>query len=539
MASEGAASRRPPLAPPPKRRASADLQSSDVLTYKRRRRATKSNSSSDPNTAQMGLMAARSSNSQQAGHQPLARHWRSWRNTLEGFLQSPSVNQGPGGIQNCIRDALRYNGCQPLVQLTPAVTQGNLANGHGEARESPSGPVHGQQNNGALVPVEAGTVASLEANKAMCNNALFDILISEKFALLCDCLAATFNIDKPDEVIGLANIDSRMINGDYAQNPKLFDHDIKQIWEKFEQIGREMAVLASSLSVISRASYQKQASGLSEIDITEHKTEETSLIGVAIKAQRESTPTQLTPCNSGHSTIPKQIGTSRLDGVQNCKDCGKKADSEGRIICDGCEGTYHVSCLNLDLEDVPLKWYCPACIEPGLVAIKNNNNGKTHEICNVCEWLDIIKPKEDPDAVSRTELAAETQESAVASMEEDSEPDLSTTALSNLCKHCGTCEDEDKRFLVCGHPYCSYKFYHIRCLKESQIAKEKQKNRACWYCPSCLCRGCFKDRDDEYTVLCDGCDDAYHIYCMKPPRTSIPKGVKNIPDAKKAQGVVR
>jgi hypothetical protein len=64
-------------------------------------------------------------------------------------------------------------------------------------------------------------------------------------------------------------------------------------------------------------------------------------------------------------------------------------------------------------------------------------------------------------------------------------------------------------------------------------------------------------------VLCDGCDDAYHIYCMKPPRTSIPKGqwycascsmlrateglqryeksilqgVKNIRDAKKAQVV--
>jgi hypothetical protein len=290
------------------------------------------------------------------------------------------------------------------------------------------------------------------------------------------------------------------------------------------------------------------------------------LVGVAHKAQRESTPTQVTPCNSrsSHSTIPKQTGTSRLDGVQNCKDCGKNADREGRIICDGCEGTYHVSCLNLDLEDVPVKWYCPACIESALVAIKNNTDGKTHGDCNVCEWLDMVKPKDDPEAVSRTELAAaETQESTVASVEEDSEPDLSTTALSNLCKHCGTCEDEDKKFLVCGHHYCIYKFYHIRCLKESQIAKEKQKNRACWYCPSCLCRGCFKDRDDEYTVLCDGCDDAYHIYCMKPPRTSIPKGqwycascsmlratgglqkyeksilqgVKNIRDAKKAQVV--
>jgi hypothetical protein len=292
--------------------------------------------------------------------------------------------------------------------------------------------------------------------------------------------------------------------------------------------------------------------------------QETSLVGVAHKTQRESTSTQLTPCDSGDSTIPKRIGTPRLHGVQNCKDCCKNADDEGRIICNGCEGTYHISCLNLDLEDVPVKWFCPACIESALVAIKNNNDGKMNEDRNVCEWVDIIKPKEDPEAVSGTQLAAETQESAVASMEEESEPDLSATALSNLCKHCGTCEDEDKKFLVCGHPYCIYKFYHIRCLKEGQIAKEKQKDRACWYCPSCLCRGCFEDMDDEYTVLCDGCDDAYHIYCMKPSHTCIPKGQwycascsmlrsteglqkseksilqgvkKNIRDAKKAQTV--
>jgi hypothetical protein len=30
------------------------------------------------------------------------------------------------------------------------------------------------------------TSSSLEANKAMCYNSLFDILISEKFAMLCD-----------------------------------------------------------------------------------------------------------------------------------------------------------------------------------------------------------------------------------------------------------------------------------------------------------------------------------------------------------------
>uniref|UniRef100_K3YGI9 PHD-type domain-containing protein n=2 Tax=Setaria italica TaxID=4555 RepID=K3YGI9_SETIT len=525
MASDGAASRRPPLAPPPKRRAAGDLLQTDLLTYKRRRRATSAKPAEGSAVAsgpdQMS-MVPHASNSQQGAYRMLARHWRSWRDTLEGLLQSPAVSQGSGGIQSCIRDALRHNSCQPLEN-------GSL--GEGQGREDPSGVVHAIENNGALVKaedaaanngalvkLEDGTAASLEANKAICHNALFDILVSEKFALFCDLLLATFNVNKPDEdVIGLQKIDAKMKNGDYAQNPALLDHDIKQIWKKFEQVGQEMVGLASSLSVISQASCQKQASGVSEIDMTEHKIEETSLVGVAHKTLRESTP----PCDSGHSTIPKRSGTSGLDGI--CKDCGRKADSEGRIICDRCEAAFHVSCLKPAIDDVPAKWFCPTCNELD-AAIKNNNNGRSHEDCDVCEWLEVKVPEENPEDVSRTELAVKTQESSVSSMDGDSEPDLSTTALSNLCKHCGTCEDEDKKFLVCGHPYCAYKFYHVLCLKESQIAIQKQKNRACWYCPSCLCRGCFKAKDDEWTVLCDGCDDAYHIYCMNPPRIDIPKG---------------
>ncbi|KAL6857090.1 hypothetical protein ACP4OV_018472 [Aristida adscensionis] len=510
MVSEGAAaSRRPPLAPPPKRRSEGSAP--DVLTYKRRRRAPASSKNSAAAAAAAAApepskgprsMVANGGNSQQAGHPapppPLARHWKSWRETLEGFLQSPSLNQGSGGIQGCIREALRYNGCQPLQQNGCPVTQGNLGDGQGAAQGNPS-----KENNGALAIVEDGT--SLAANKAMCMNALFDILVSEKFALLCDLLAGPFLVNKLDKVIDLEKVDAKMRDGSYAQNPTLFDLDIKQMWEKFEQVGREMAGLANSLSVISRASYQKQVSGISEFDVTEHRTEKD-------------------PCDSGHSTMPKRTGTSGQDGVQTCKDCGKTADSEGRIICDGCEAAYHVSCLKIAMEDVPLKWYCAACTGSAIVMAKNKDCGVSHEDCNVCDWLEFVKPVEQPELVSGTDLADETQESAVACVDEDSEPDLSTTALSNLCKHCGTCEDEDKKFLVCGHPYCSYKFYHIRCMKESQLAREKQKNRACWYCPSCLCRGCFKDKDDDYTVLCDGCDEAYHIYCMDPPRTSIPKG---------------
>ncbi|XP_066374563.1 PHD finger protein EHD3-like [Miscanthus floridulus] len=321
---------------------------------------------------------------------------------LEGVLQSTAGNQGSGGIQSCIRDALRYNGCQPTEH-------GNLADGQGAGREDPVGAVHSEENSGALVQLEDGTAASLEANKAICHKAIFDILISEKFAMLCDLLAATFDVNKPDDLIGLQIIDAKMRNGDYAQNPALLDHDIKQVFIAFELTVRSL-------------SPRRRHSPWSRTDS-------------AHKALRELTP----PCDSGHSTIPKQTGTSGSDGI--CKDCGGKADSEGRIICDGCEAAYHVSCLKLAIdEEAPAKWYCPSCV--GLDGpSKNNNNGRSHEGCDVCEWLVVEKPEEPAEDVIQPELAIKTQESSVSSMDEDSEPDLSTTALANLCKHCGTCED--------------------------------------------------------------------------------------------------
>ncbi|KAB8107076.1 hypothetical protein EE612_041642 [Oryza sativa] len=507
---------------PPRKRQPPPPPEDHLVTYKRRR---------SKETQPLPLMANGANSKKDAK----AQHWISWRDTLHGFLQSPAISQG-GGIQTCIRHALQHNPCL----LTNGVVvhtefKGNLAHSQGEEAkvQHPNGAAGGKVVSADAAIQDAAAAASSEANKAMCNNALFDILVSQKFALLCHLLLGTFHVNKPGDVIDLEKIDAKMRNGDYAHNPALFDDDIQQMWEKFEQVGQEMTGLASNLSTISRVSYQKQASGFSEAEVAEHRIEEISLPGaVHIVTKESTTSVQLAPCDSSHSTIPKRTVPPGRD-LCPCDGCGTKVDVEEGLICDECDTMYHFACvklLNPDIKQVPAIWHCSTCSFKKKELAADTTNNVAHDClhggnCVLCDQLELVKTEEeDPKLPIKIELAEEREGSSVSSMGEDNEPDLSTTALSNLCKHCGTCEDDDKRFMVCGHPYCVYKFYHIRCLKTSQLAIEQQKKLGCWYCPSCLCRGCFQDKDDDQIVMCDGCDEGYHIYCMRPARNTIPKG---------------
>lgn len=41
---------------------------------------------------------------------------------------------------------------------------------------------------------------------------------------------------------------------------------------------------------------------------------------------------------------------------------------------------------------------------------------------------------------------------------------------------------------------------------------------------SFVCRMCGRGDDDEKLMLCDGCDDNYHTFCLLPPLADPPKG---------------
>ena len=39
-----------------------------------------------------------------------------------------------------------------------------------------------------------------------------------------------------------------------------------------------------------------------------------------------------------------------------------------------------------------------------------------------------------------------------------------------------------------------------------------------------MCQNCGKGDAEEQMLLCDGCDDSYHTFCLMPPLVEIPKG---------------
>ncbi|OIW04517.1 hypothetical protein TanjilG_13899, partial [Lupinus angustifolius] len=145
-----------------------------------------------------------------------------------------------------------------------------------------------------------------------------------------------------------------------------------------------------------------------------------------------------------------------------------------------------------------------------------------HENCVVCERLNVSKTlnniASEETIPTNEETLTELEENSNCSLDDGIQVSIGGTNSPD-CKICGDEVDGDK-VKICGHPFCPSKYYHVRCLSSKLMKLYAQ----CWYCPFCLCQVCLTDQDDDEIVLCDSCDHAYFIYCMKPLRTSVPEG---------------
>ncbi|XP_052190233.1 PHD finger protein EHD3 isoform X2 [Diospyros lotus] len=301
----------------------------------------------------------------------------------------------------------------------------------------------------------------------LCRRAFFDVVMSEKFAQLCGLLLQNFQGIKVDSFLGINLMNSRMKEGAYERSPMLFQSDMQQLWIKLHKAGTEMVSLAKSLSDKSRTTY-------SEL----FRTGE-----------------------SGIQTKPEQSEAYDVYLSCPCRQCGQKAEGRDYLVCDSCEEMYHVSCIQPPVEEIPSKsWYCAKCMASGI--------DLAHDSCVVCAKLNASTV---PHIGIENDPTKEAEHGLQLLKEGKSLP---------CCNVCQNEVDNTENLVVCGHALCPHMYYHARCLTSKQLIAYGH----CWYCPSCLCRGCLTDRDDDNIVLCDGCDHAYHTYCMQPPRTSIPRG---------------
>ncbi|KAA8538388.1 hypothetical protein F0562_028066 [Nyssa sinensis] len=423
---------------------------------------------------------------------------KNWRNFVLEYIYQ-SLGQSEGGLRGCIQDALVFHPessgtttvkesvhfhedrhkCPSQTGWIPNGSQ-NAANGHG-----------GLMSNGSL------NESNHHAITELCQRAFFDIIMSEKFAQLCNLLFENFQGMNVDSFFDISLINSRMKEGAYESKPILFHSDIQLVWTKLQKLGTEIVALAKCLSEKSRTSYCKQVGGLL------HSTAE------------DGKEKFLTQESDLHAKL-EQTEAACVYKVCTCRRCGDKADGRDCLVCDSCEEMFHVSCIEPAVVEIPLKnWYCADCTANGIES--------PHENCVVCERLNAprspINEVGDDVILSNGGAPIELEQSSNGLVEVG----FQLLKGGKNLHHCNVCRSEmenGEKFRVCGHSFCPHKYYHVRCLTRKQL----KSYGSCWYCPSCLCRACLTDRDDDKIVLCDSCDQAYHIYCMQPPRTSIPRG---------------
>ncbi|CAM8878210.1 unnamed protein product [Rhodiola kirilowii] len=296
----------------------------------------------------------------------------------------------------------------------------------------------------------------------ICQRAFSDIMASGEFSSLCKLLSENFQGVKVEKLFDCSFIDRRIKEGTYEHMPVLFPSDMHQFWKRLEKVGAEIISLARGVSNRSKACcVQFSTQGFDSHDNTNH---------------------------------PGAFA-----------EVGEKSDGKEFLICQMCQDMYHFPCIEPALKEISSRnGYCAKCIADGTKL--------PHENCAVCKKLHspAILTNGDCDKLIDTdeEMSTDHEESSNSDIEE------------RMCKLCSIEIGSNEKYQVCGHKFCQGRYYHERCL----TVKELKSYASCWYCPSCLCRVCLVNKDDDKIVLCDGCDHGYHIHCLIPPLSSIPRG---------------
>lgn len=183
-------------------------------------------------------------------HECSVKDWR--KVVLEQMYQSLSETEG--GLQDCIRDALVFNherSCTSSIKVHVCLELNLFSFLHSSfyriscftlviiiwnnLQESRFGErMHSGAYNAFKDHVDATSNGSTNESTSRLESdvwkqALFSVLISTKFAELCELLCGNFHGMNVSSLFNLGLINSRINEGAYKNSPMLFHSDIQQV----------------------------------------------------------------------------------------------------------------------------------------------------------------------------------------------------------------------------------------------------------------------------------------------------------------------
>ena len=154
------------------------------------------------------------------------------------------------------------------------------------------------------------------------------------------------------------------------------------------------------------------------------------------------------------------------DGLEVCRICKSGEDPDSLLLCDHCDREYHMDCLQPPLRSVPKgKWFCPTCKKKGMKMLTGKAVAK-----------------------QSTSQKGKAGGSAGGSKKGGKSGERKRGSAAVL---------DDTLVQVPAH--------------EQQLPADYG-----------ICKKCHLNEGDP--LLCDRCDDAYHLACLDPPLDAVPEG---------------
>jgi hypothetical protein len=219
----------------------------------------------------------------------------------------------------------------------------------------------------------------------------------------------------------------------------------------------------------------------------------------------------------GNTRLPSESEAAEMN-ISGCSVCG--GDKGTQVHCTKCTRSYHMECVR------------PRPSRPG-------KEPKASYVCNYC-----IVEKKTGDVKEAAQRSLRLQRRLTAGLSVGDEKNLEKvekkdetvvtktgkryavrkTAKGQIVEvaRCDTIEQALHALMTEGTSSAVARRKFDSEAQEGSLCTACFDDEAVQTCVFCGCRKCFGKHDSANILVCDGCDEEWHLYCLTPPLLSVP-----------------